>query len=327
MNIIIAKFGGTSVADEKARGFAIERVKSLCAQGFGVVAVVSAMGRKGAPYATDTLLSLIRPASGGESGASSPRARDLLMSCGETISACVFADSLEQAGVPACPMNGFTAGIATDGVYNAANITGMDASRVKAALEAGLVPVITGFQGISKGLEVTTLGRGGSDTSAVEIGGYLGAQGVIIYTDVPGVAEADPRIVPEARFLSETDAQDMLALAENGAGVIHPRAVRALMRFNIPVWVRSTFDDAPGTLLRPMAEKPRGLVGLAVKKGDMPEEEVVSALARPIPMALLQQAKDALPHADISVEGDLLRARVPENAAAQTVRTLYGLLR
>jgi len=198
MEIIVVKFGGTSVADERARTAAIGQIKNIRAAGYGVVAVVSAMGRKGAPYATDTVLGLVRPAD-----CSAPRTRDLLMSCGEIISACVFADSLEQEGVKAMPMNGMTAGIRTDGVYNAAEITDMDTSRVLKAVEEGYVPVVTGFQGVSENCDMTTLGRGGSDTSAVAIGGYLGAKGVYIYTDVPGVAETDPRIVKEARFLRE----------------------------------------------------------------------------------------------------------------------------
>ncbi len=332
METIVVKFGGTSVADDHARACAIRQIKNIRAQGCGVVAVVSAMGRKGAPYATDTLLSLLRPAD-----ASSPRTRDLIMSCGETISACVFADCLDAEGVPAMPMNSISAGIDTDGAYNSAEITGMDTSRVKTALEKGFVPVITGFQGVSDNWDITTLGRGGSDTSAVVIGGYLNARGVYIYTDVPGVAEADPRIVPQARFLAEVDTEDMLTLAENGAGVIHPRAVAAGKRFHIPVWVRSTFDDQPGTAIFPLAEKPRGLVGLALMKG-LPGETpmagtplagtplaAVTVIAHPIPVSLAVQASEALPLADVSVEGDLLRALVPEEEAPQAMRTLYAI--
>lgn len=322
MEIIVVKFGGTSVADERARAAAIGQIKNIRAEGFGVVAVVSAMGRKGAPYATDTLLSLIRPAAG-----SADRTRDLLMSCGETISACVFADSLEIEGVKAMPMNGMTAGIKTNGVYNAAEITDMDTSRVIAAVEAGYVPVITGFQGISENCDMTTLGRGGSDTSAVAIGGYLKAKGVYIYTDVPGIAETDPRIVKEARFLREVDADDMLTLAENGAGIIHPRAVRAGVRFDIPVWVRSTFDSDPGTAIKHLDPKPAGLVGLALKKG-LPGEEpmaAVTVVAHPVSEKAVEAAKAALPGAAVTAEGDILRAEVKETEAADAVRALYAI--
>ncbi len=324
MDIIVVKFGGTSVADERARAAAIGRVKAIRAEGYGVVAVVSAMGRKGAPYATDTLLGLVRPA-----GESSPRTRDLLMTCGETISACVFADSLEQEGVKAMPMNGMTAGVMTDGVYNSAEITGMDASRVIAAVEDGCVPVITGFQGVSENGDMTTLGRGGSDTSAVAIGGYLKAKGVYIYTDVPGVAQTDPRIVKEARFLREVDAEDMLTLAENGAGVIHPRAVKAGMRFGVPVWVRSTFDSDSGTAIKPLDPKPAGLVGLALKKGIPGEEPMaaVTVVAHPVTEEAAAKAKAALPGADIAAEGDMLRAQVKETEAADAVRALYEIFK
>lgn len=322
MEIIVVKFGGTSVADERARAAAIGQIKNILKEGYGVVAVVSAMGRKGAPYATDTLLSLVRPA-----GESSPRTRDLLMTCGETISACVFADSLEQEGVKAMPMNGMTAGIKTDGVYNAAEITGMDTGRVIKAVEEGYVPVITGFQGISENCDMTTLGRGGSDTSAVAIGGYLGARGVYIYTDVPGIAETDPRIVKEARFLKEVDAEDMLTLAENGAGIIHPRAVRTGVGFGVPVWVRSTFDSDPGTAIVHLDPKPAGLVGLALKKG-LPGEEpmaAVTVVAHPVTEEAVSKAKAALPGADIAKEGDVLRASVKETEAADAVRALYDI--
>lgn len=322
MQTIVMKFGGTSVADEHARGCAIQRIMSIQAQGYGVVAVVSAMGRKGAPYATDTLLGLIRPAD-----LSSPRTRDLIMSCGETISACVFADSLEDAGIPAMPMNGVSAGIRTDGVYGAAEIIHVDAARINAAVESGVVPVITGFQGMSDTGDITTLGRGGSDTSAVVIGGLLGAEAVYIYTDVPGIAQADPRIVQQARFLGEVDSQDMLCLAENGAGVIHPRAVAAGERFHIPVRVCSVFDGTAGTLIRPLAEKRAGLVGIALRAG-LPDDAsvaVVSLVAHPLTAELVNRAIAALPAAQVSTAGDMMQAVIPQAQAQDAVRALYSL--
>jgi hypothetical protein len=161
-------------------------------------------------------------------------------------------------------MTGPGAGLRTDGVFGSAQVVGMDGTAVKAVLAEGVMPVITGFQGAGPDGRVTTLGRGGSDTSAVEIGGFLGAGQVIIYTDVPGIAAADPRLWPQAPYLSEIDYADMLSLARWGAKVVHPRAVKAGWKHGVAVWVRSTFDERPGTAIRTLAVQPRGLVGTAV---------------------------------------------------------------
>lgn len=315
MKTLVVKFGGTSVADEAKRKCAIERIREAKNAGFGVVAVVSAMGRKGAPYATDTLLSLV------EQGESAPRTRDLLMSCGETISACVFSHALCLEGIPSAPMNAYSAGIKANGSYNCAEITGMDAANVKNALEQGMVPVITGFQGVDENNDVNTLGRGGSDTSAVEIGGYLGAEGVIIYTDVPGIAQTDPRIISEAKYAEEMDSDDVLLLAQNGAGVIHPRAVRAAMGFDIPVWVRSTFTTGSGTLIKHLEKKQSGLVGIALKKGEV--EAVITLIARPMGGDLLQSIKNVA--ANAAVEGDIVTVTLPLDEANGAIRKIYDL--
>lgn len=265
MDTVVVKFGGTSVATEESRARAVAHVAKLQSGSARVVAVVSAMGRKGSPYATDTLLSLL-------SGESNPAVRDLLMSCGETISACVFADALEQSGIKAAALTGMQAGILTDSSFGMAEIFDMNTLRIWSALHEGRVPVITGFQGANVSGEVTTLGRGGSDTSAVAIGGFLRAKEVIIYTDVPGVAVIDPRIIPEAPFFEKLSPKPMRALAFWGAGVIHPRAVKAADRFGMDVWVRSTFDDKPGTRITEHANLPPGPVGIACLRNCRIEE-------------------------------------------------------
>ncbi|HWQ59026.1 MAG TPA: aspartate kinase [Clostridia bacterium] len=313
--IAVVKFGGTSVADEKARACAMERIGEYRAAGYAVAVVVSAMGRMGAPYATDTLLSLVRGAD------TLPETRDLIMSCGETISACVFADALCKEGIPAVPLTGMTAGIETEDVHLAAEITGMDTSRVLRVLEAGRVAVITGFQGVSKSGAVTTLGRGGSDTSAVFVAGYLAADETVIYTDVPGVAECDPRVVPEAKFLEEIDYDDMLALANLGAGVVHPRSVAAGKRFSIPVWVRSTFETMPGTKICALAKKPQGFVGIAVKHQG--EEDAVSMVYRDASRVACRIG-EMFPGAKRSVEGDVATAVLPKTEAAAAAKALYA---
>ncbi len=259
MRTVVAKFGGTSVATDESRAHAIAHIRKLRDTGYAVAVVVSAMGRKGQPYATDTLLGLLN-------GTGDRRTTDLLISCGETISACVMADQLNRAGIPAVPMNGQTAGILTDGMFGNADIRGMDPKTVQAVLDSGAVPVITGFQGVTPEGEVATLGRGGSDTSAVEIGGYLRAEKVLIFTDVPGIAVADPRVVPNAAYLASISYRDMISLARWGAKVIHPRAVQAGERHNIPVWVLSTFDTQAGTQITDAIPAFDGLLGIAVLK-------------------------------------------------------------
>lgn len=336
-SIVVLKFGGTSVADEQGRKAAIRQIRAIKDSGRDAVAVVSAMGRLGKPYATDTLLSLT-PEAG-------DRARDLLMSCGETIAACVMANELMQAGIPALPMNGASARVLTDGAFGRAEVTGMDIAPVLQALSQGQTPVITGFQGIGPGGELTTLGRGGSDTSAVEIGGYLGAERVLIFTDVPGVAVCDPRLVPEAPYLPAMDSRDILLLANYGAKVIHPRAVAAGQRHHIPVFVRSTFDDLPGTEITELPQPPAGLQGVAVLKscirsrvkaldalpvgdgfilpggGDL---SVVTALRRPLSDAQLFAASGL---GELSRTGELLHLLVPDAEATETVRRLYEILK
>ena len=259
-NIHVLKFGGTSVSSPDVRAHAVAQVLSKRASGKAVVVVVSAMGRAGAPYATDTLLALF--------GDSQPtgHTKDLLVSCGEIISACLFAHDLVQSGCPAQALTGTQAGIITDSCFTQANIRDMDTTKVMLLLEQGIIPVITGFQGRTVRGDVTTLGRGGSDTSAVEIGGLLGAEEVHIFTDVPGVAKVDPRLYPASEWLNHINYDDMLLLSSWGAGVIHPRAVEAAKKYAVPTYVRSTFSDSEGTRIDSGCTCLDGLIGIAVMK-------------------------------------------------------------
>ncbi len=327
MALIVMKFGGTSVATEESRRAAIRHVKEELRSGSRVVAVVSAMGRKGAPYATDTLLSLLQ----GED----PMVKDQLISCGETISACVFADELARSGVPARPFTGESARILTDDVFGSASVTGMDTAPLENALKEGVVPVVTGFQGRTGDRFTTTLGRGGSDTSAVVIGGYLKADAVDIYTDVPGIAAADPRIVPGAAFMERISQEDMLTLARWGSGVIHPRAVEAAMEFHIPALrVRSTFDDGPGTAVE--AVKIPGLAGIAVLKdpAKVPEEGREFADSLPAGSAILTvvyhgsvvPVLEAAGSCPAIVKGDVVHLGVPLDSAGEAACRIYQSL-
>lgn len=317
------KFGGSSVATAESRAAAIAHVKNELLSGNRVAVVVSAMGRKGAPYATDTLLSLVT--------GKDPLMKDLVSSCGEIISACVFADELKQNGIDARPFTGESAHITTDGEFGKASVTAMDTKPIREALAQGVVPVITGFQGRTADGETTTLGRGGSDTSAALIGGYLGADIVDIYTDVPGVAKADPRIVPGAEFIEAISQEDMRTLAEWGSGVIHPKAVQAVMDFSVPLLrVRSTFDDSTGTDI--CRENTPGFSGIAVLKDpvNVPGEDLEFVRNLPenstVITAVCHDGKEPeLPYGiPVLRKGDVIHLAVPESETVGTAIKLYN---
>lgn len=282
---LVLKFGGTSVRDAAAREAALRRVRARAASGRRLVLVVSAMGRKGEPYATDTLIGLL--AAAGEPV--SPRELDLAMSAGELLAAALFAHQLSLAGLPAQAFTGPQAGVLTDDRAGEAEILGVTPTRVAACLAAGRIAVVAGFQGADREGEIRTLGRGGSDTSAVALGAALGAAEVEIYTDVPGVADADPRRVTGARFLAELGASAMLAMAEEGSKVVHPRAVRAALPTATPLRVLSSFDNGEGTLVhhRPPVGPPRPLAlahrgGLVLLRTREPGLEVLDPELLPL---------------------------------------------
>ncbi len=245
MKVVIQKFGGTSVATDDARQRLVARVKHAMSDGLVPVVVVSAMGRAGEPYATDTLIDLAKKACPDPD----PRELDLIMSCGETISTVVVSGTLRSAGIDSIAMTGAQAGLFTDGTFGNSRIVRVDPVRVIEQLELRRTPVIAGFQGVTETGETTTLGRGGSDTTAVALGASLGALNVEIFTDVDGIKTADPRVVPQARTIDRMSYDEISQMAHEGAKVIHPRAVEIAMRHNVPLRIRSTFDDSPGTLV------------------------------------------------------------------------------
>lgn len=205
--------------------------------------MVSAMGRINDPYATDTFVNLMKEMNPNPA----PRELDLIMSCGELISAALLASQLSGIGLPARCLTGEQAGLITDGNYGNAHIQYVNPRNIMACLEDGFVPIVTGFQGVSENGELTTLGRGGSDTTASALGVALNAEVIDIFTDVEGVMTADPRIVDNARLLDSITYNEICQLARDGAKVIHPRAIEIAMQGNIPLRVRSTFSDSPGT--------------------------------------------------------------------------------
>ena len=243
--ILVQKFGGSSLATDESRKKAVNKIKQAQTRGYKPVVVVSAIGRKGDPYATDTLISLVKQYEVHIEN----KKLDLLMSCGEIISAVLIAGMLEKEGLSTCVFTGGRAGIITDDNFGNARIIKIQPYNIKKSIEKGEIPVIAGFQGVTEKGEVTTLGRGGSDTTAAALGAGLRAEAVEIYTDVDGIMTADPRIVPDARILNRVSYYEIFEMANNGARVIHPRAVEIAMKGNIPIIIKNTFNENSGTLI------------------------------------------------------------------------------
>lgn len=238
MNIIVQKFGGTSVANFEKMAEVCEIVRKTKEKGKDVVMVVSAMGRKGDPYATDTLLSLL----GEVTDKPNDREKDMLMSCGEIISSTLMASMLTEKGIDAVAFTGKQAGMMTDGAYLNAKIKDIEPNRIKDELEKGKVVVVAGFQGGDDKGDINTLGRGGSDTSAVALGKALNCKYVEIYTDVDGIMTADPRVEPNAKVLDYIDYEEVFQMADKGAKVIHPRAVQIAKDGNITLAIKNTLN-------------------------------------------------------------------------------------
>ncbi|MED3573360.1 aspartate kinase [Cytobacillus praedii] len=254
MKIIVQKYGGTSVRDINSREHALKHIKKAISDGYKLVVVVSAMGRKGDPYATDTLLSLIDK----EKMMINKRENDLLLSCGEIISSVVFTNMLLEHGIQSTALTGAQAGFRTNNDHTNAKIIDMRCERLLKELEVNDCVVVAGFQGASKNGDVTTIGRGGSDTSAAALGVALNAEWIEIFTDVDGIMTADPRIAENARPLSVVTYTEVCNMAYQGAKVIHPRAVEIAMQAKIPIRIRSNYSDGLGTLVTAINKEGRG---------------------------------------------------------------------
>ncbi len=240
MAIIVKKFGGTSVGSvDLIRGIAKKLAKAYH-RGDQLVLVVSAMAKT-----TDSLFSLAYEITKHPSR----REMDMLLTAGERISMSLLALSLWEEGISSISFTGSQSGIITDDRHGNAKILKVNAFRIHEELAKEKIVIVAGFQGVSMAKEITTLGRGGSDTSAVALACYLGAEKCEIYTDVDGVFTADPRIVPTSRFIPEIGYLDMLALSYNGSKVLHPRAVEFACRYKVPVEVKSSLSFAPGTMI------------------------------------------------------------------------------
>ncbi|WP_107667472.1 aspartate kinase [Cyanothece sp. BG0011] len=259
MALIVQKYGGTSVGSVERIQTVAQRIQKTVQQGNTVVVVVSAMGKT-----TDTLVSLAQEITANPSR----REMDMLLSTGEQVTIALLTMALQEIGQAAISLTGAQVGIVTEAEYSRARILSIKPDRIKRHLDKAEVVVVAGFQGISsrENLEITTLGRGGSDTSAVALAAALKASFCEIYTDVPGILTTDPRLVPEARLMDEITCDEMLELASLGAKVLHPRAVEIARNYGVRLVVRSSWSDAPGTSVISPIPKPRSLEGLEIAK-------------------------------------------------------------
>ncbi|MDK2411353.1 aspartate kinase [Aphanizomenon sp. PH219] len=275
MALIVQKYGGTSVGSVERIQAVAMRIEKTVKAGNSVVVVVSAMGKT-----TDGLVKLANDIS----KTPSRREMDMLLSTGEQVTIALLSMALQEIGQPAISMTGAQVGIVTEAEHSRARILHIETERLMRQVNGGKVVVVAGFQGISstEALEITTLGRGGSDTSAVAIAAAIGADFCEIYTDVPGILTTDPRLVPEAQLLTEITSDEMLELASLGAKVLHPRAVEIARNYGVPLVVRSSWTDQPGTWVTTPSRQDRALVNLE--------------LARPVDAVEfdIQQAKVAL---------------------------------
>lgn len=238
--VTVQKYGGSSLADEARIRNAAARAVRAAQTGEQVVVVVSAQG--------DTTDDLIARA-GRISQNPNRRELDAYLAAGEQMSAGLMAMAIGELGYRAVSLTGYQAGIHTDGVYGDARVTAVDTARIRKELDEGNIVVVAGFQGVAPNGDTVTLGRGGSDTTAVALAAYLGAEKCEIYTDVDGVYDKDPRKHPDARRYSRIGYGEMLAMAREGAQVLHDRSVELGMEFKVPIWVKSSFREGGGTLV------------------------------------------------------------------------------
>ncbi len=302
MALLVQKFGGTSVGSVERIQAVARRIAASREEGHDLVIVVSAMG-----HTTDELNSLARAL------CSEPpqREMDMLLATGEQVSIALLAMALHAIGVPAVSMTGPQVGIVTESAYGRARILEVRTDRLEKLLDAGQVVVVAGFQGTSSGSagtpEITTLGRGGSDTSAVALAAALGAEACEIYTDVPGVLTTDPRKVADAQLMEAVSCDEMLELASLGAAVLHPRAVEIARNYGVPLVVRSSWSDAPGTRLTSGIQRRIGSEGLELGKpvdgAELEQAQAVLALTHvPDRPGIAAQLFEALSAAGLNVD-------------------------
>ena len=312
--LTVQKFGGSSLADAEH----LCRAAALCIRerqkGRDVAMVVSAMGDT-----TDELLAMAYSVS----SAPSARELDALLSTGENSGAALTAIALEALGQRAVSLTGWQSGVFTDSVHGDARITTLTAARVRAALAHGVVPVISGFQGIDSNGDVTTLGRGGSDTTAVALAAALRAENCDIYTDVPGIFTADPRLVPTAKLLGRIDSRDMLRLSYAGAQVLEKRSVELALEKGVELRLRSSTGEGEGTEVRVLGESERPeLAGLALRGERL---TLVGRGAGPLLLRLEERLRTSGIEVQSSASArDLLVFELPRERAVEALRVLHA---
>ena len=257
MPILVQKFGGTSVADAQRIHLAARKAVRAKLAGNQVVLVVSAMG-----HTTDKLIELAQEVS----RRPSKREMDMLISTGEQVSIALMAMAIHEAGYEAISLTGAQVGMKTDSQHSRARILSIDTKRVHGLLDEGRIVIVAGFQGVDPDFNITTLGRGGSDTTAVALAAALKAGICEIFTDVDGVYTCDPRLVPQARKLDHISYDEMLELASRGAGVMHARSIELGKKFNVPIHVRSSFTDTAGTMI---VEQFKGMEEVVVRAASL----------------------------------------------------------
>ena len=318
MSLIVQKFGGSSVRDYAHLLRMARIVKSRVDEGDDVVVVLSAQGDT-----TDGLLQKAKEIS----EQPSPRELDMLLSAGEQMSAALGAMTLRSIGVEAVSLCAWQIPIETDGTHGNAEIELIDTARIRKELAEGRVVVAAGFQGVDENGDITTLGRGGSDTTAVAAAAALRADECRIYTDVEGVFTADPRLIPEARRLSAVDSEEMLRLASLGSQVLHERSAALALRFAVPLTVLSSLVPAPGTVIRPLPlPEDEGRLTAVTRSGAL-----VSLVGTHLHTfaSLPEQAAAALREAGLSPDAVLLTdgrltVHVPEAQSLETLRCLHA---
>jgi aspartate kinase len=322
MTAIVQKYGGTSVMDTERIRAVAARVARTRRAGHDVVVIVSAMG-----HTTDQFLRLCREVSPNQH----PREMDMLLTAGERISMALLAMAIRDLGLEAVSLTGSQAGILTDTVHGRAEIQDVRAFRVKEHLDRGDVVIVAGFQGVSaSSKEITTLGRGGSDMTAVAMAAYLQAEACEIYKDVDGVFTADPRVVPEARKLDEVSYEEMAELAAAGAQVLMLRSVQYGRRLGVPLHVRSSFHEGEGTWVRDTTAHPRPVAGIAHSPGQV----LVTVAGAPDPAGAGRELEAALVAAGLEAdplgslepeEGRVVGFSVPAEQAAAVCRAAASL--
>ena len=318
MAVVVQKYGGSSVADVQRISAVADRVEATRRSDTNVVVVVSAMGKT-----TDDLVALAAEVS----DTPSPREMDMLLTAGERITMALLAMALDKRGIPAVSYTGSQAGVLTDSSHGEARIREITGERVKDSLANGKVVIVAGFQGVdAERREVTTLGRGGSDTTAVAPAATLGAEVCEIYTDVDGVFFADPRVVPDAEKIDHITYADMLRLAKAGACVLMPHSVEFAQRHKVSVHVRSSFTPDPGTMVDGEADS-MDVAGLAVRIDG--EEGVVSVVGTDV-SGIEKAGADALRSASIEAildsDGEAACFRVPAEMVGSVMRLLHQAL-